>query len=420
MPPPQVLLINIAALAPSHLARCPTLSRLAREGWSAPMKPVFPAVTCAAQATLTTGVPPAEHGIIANGLFDRDMLTVGFWEQPAKLVQAPRVWGLLKERKPDATCAVLFWQHTLYADADVIITPRPIHLEDGMIPWCYSKPAGYYEELCGTLGPFKLHTYWGPLSGIASSRWIVSAAVHTLREKRPDLTLVYLPHLDYAAQKYGPQSRQMFRGLQQLDDLLEQLIAAAGSNTTVFVVSEYSMTPVTGAILPNQLLRRAGLLAVREIQGRELLDIERSGAWAMVDHQVAHVYCQPGAIELARAALAGVPGVEFRAPDHPRAGQLVAVAPADKWFAYYWWLDDKKAPWFARRIDIHRKPGYDPCELWFNWPLPRVPLRPELVRGSHGRDDAPAVFAVRGPHAPPRAGQVAMTEVAGWILDCFR
>ncbi|MBM3888665.1 MAG: alkaline phosphatase family protein [Verrucomicrobia bacterium] len=420
MPPPKVLLINIAALAPSHLARCPALSRLAQEGWSAPMKPVFPAVTCTAQATLTTGKPPAEHGIIANGLFDRDTLTVGFWEQPAKLVQAPRIWDLLKQRKPDATCAVLFWQHTLYANADVIVTPRPIHLEDGMIQWCYSKPAGYYEELCRKFSPFKLHNYWGPLAGIGSSRWIAAAAVETLRVKQPSLTLVYLPHLDYAAQKHGPQSAQALRGLQQVDDLVEQLVAAAGSDTTVFVVSEYSMTPVTGAILPNQLLRRAGLLAVREIKGQEFLDIERSDAWAMADHQVAHVYCKPGAIEPARAALAGVPGVEFRAPEHARSGELVALAPRDKWFAYYWWLDDKKAPSFARRIDIHRKPGYDPCELWFNWPLPRVPLRPGLVKGSHGRDDVPAVFAVRGPQAPARAGQVEMTEVAGWILDCFR
>ena len=421
MPSPKVLVINVAALAPEHIVRCPNIARLAREGWAAPMDPVFPAVTCTVQATLTTGVPPAQHGIVANGLFDRDTLSFGFWEQPVKLVQAPRIWDLLKQRDPSKTCAILFWQQCLYANADVIVTPKPIHNDHGgMIQWCYSKPVGYYEQLCRTLGNFKLHHYWGPLAGIGSSRWIANAAIATLREKQPDLTLVYLPHLDYSSQKFGPQSPQLERGLQQVDDLVGQIVAAAGPETTVFVVSEYSITPVTGAILPNRILRRAGLLAVREIAGREYLDIEHSAAWAMVDHQVAHIYCQPGAVDAARTTLSQEAGIEFRKPDHPRSGELVAVAPRDKWFAYYWWLDDRKAPPFARHIDIHRKPGYDPCELWFDWPWLRIPLRPDRVCGSHGRDDVPATFVARGPAAPPRRERVAMTDVAGCILDCFR
>jgi predicted AlkP superfamily pyrophosphatase or phosphodiesterase len=369
---------------------------------------------------LTTGKSPAEHGIVANGLFDRDTLTTAFWEQPVKLVQAPRIWDTLKPREPGKTCALLFWQLTLYANADIIVTPKPIHLEHRMIQWCYSKPPGYYEQLCGKLGAFKLQHYWGPLAGIGSSRWIARAAIETLRARQPDLLLVYLPHLDYSSQKYGPQSPQVARALKEVDELVGAMVAVAPPATTVFVVSEYSITPVAGAILPNQILRRAGLLAVREIAGHEYLDIERSAAFAMVDHQAAHVYCQPGAIESARAALAQEPGVEFRKPDHARSGELVAVAPAGKWFAYYWWLDDRKAPPFARHIDIHRKPGYDPCELWFDWPRLRIPLRPELVKGSHGRDDAPATFLARGPQAPGRRERVAMTEVAGWLLDCFR
>jgi predicted AlkP superfamily pyrophosphatase or phosphodiesterase len=419
MSSPKVLVINIAALAPQHVAQCPTLSRLADSGWSAPMTPTFPAVTCSAQATLTTGRPPSAHGVIANGLFDRDKLEVAFWEQAAKLVQAPRLWDILKQHNPAATCAVLFWQHSLYANADIVVTPKPIHLEHSMLLWCYSKPAGYYEELCGALGKFKLQNYWGPLAGIGSSRWIAAATARTLRTKQPDLTMVYLPHLDYGFQKHGPDSPQTARDLKQMDDCVAEIVSAATPGTTVFVVSEYSITAVTGAILPNQLLRQAGLLAVREIGGGEYLDIERSAAFAMVDHQVSHIYCKPDAVEPARRVLAAA-GVEFRQPDHPRSGELVAVAPRDKWFAYYWWLDPRKAPSFARHIDIHRKPGYDPCELWFDWPWLRIPTRPELVKGSHGRDDAPAAFVVTGPQAPARRERVAMTDVAGWILDCFR
>ncbi len=415
----KVLVINIAALSPGHVAQCPTLSRLAAEGWSAPMTPVFPAVTCTGQATLTTGKPPSVHGIIANGLFDRDKLEVGFWEQPAKLVKAPRIWDLLKERNPAATCAVLFWQHSLFANADIVITPKPIHLDHRMVSWCYSKPAGYYEELCRVLGNFKLHHYWGPLACIGSSRWIARAAMNTLRTKQPDLTMVYLPHLDYGFQKHGPESPHTARDLDLVDALVSDIVGAAGPDTTVFVVSEYAITPVTGVILPNQLLRRAGLLAVREIAGGEYLDIERSAAFAMVDHQVAHIYCKPDAVEPARRVLTEA-GVEFRAPDHARSGELVAVAPRDKWFAYYWWLEPRRAPPFAHHIDIHRKPGYDPCELWFDWPRFRIPLKPERVRGSHGRDDEPAVCIVRGPQAPPRREKVDMTDVAGWILDGLR
>ena len=419
MSSPKVLVINVAALAPQHVSQCPALSRLAASGWSAPMTPVFPAVTCTAQATLTTGKPPSAHGIIANGLFDRDKLEVAFWEQPAALVRAPRLWDILKQRRPAATCAVLFWQHSLHANADIVVTPKPIHLEHGMVSWCYSKPAGYYEELCGALGKFKLHNYWGPLAGIGSSRWIAAAAVRTLQTRQPDLTMVYLPHLDYGFQKHGPESPHTARDLKQVDALVAEIVGAAGPDTTVFVVSEYSIAPVTGAIFPNQLLRQAGLLAVREIGGGEYLDIERSAAFAMVDHQVAHIYCKPGAVEPARRALAAA-GAEFRAPDHPRSGELVAVAPRDKWFAYYWWLEPRRAPPFARHIDIHRKPGYDPCELWFDWPWLRTPLKPELVKGSHGRDDTPAACIVSGPQAPTRRERVAMADVTGWILDCFR
>jgi len=372
-----VVVLNIVGLAPHHQRAMPSLARFA---WR-PMRPSFPAVTCSVQATLLTGTNPEHHGIVGNGWFDRDTSEVKFWEQPGTLVQRPRVWDLLPEKKT----AVLFWQHSMFINADVVVTPRPIHSHHKLIQWCYSKPPGYYEDLTSEISDFKLQSYWGPLAGIASSRWIAKAALATWRRRRPDLTLVYLPHLDYASQKLGPDQPQPLR---EIDAVVGELLTGIGDDASVVVCSEYSLSPVSGALYPNRALRKAGLLRVREIAGREYLDFECSDAFAVVDHQVAHVYCKPGAVDAARAALGDV---EFTTIAHPRAGELVAVAPRGKWFAYYWWDDWNKAPDFAHSVDIHRKPGYDPCELWFDWPRtlrslhPATATRPELVKGSHGR-----------------------------------
>jgi predicted AlkP superfamily pyrophosphatase or phosphodiesterase len=293
---------------------------------------------------------------------------------------------------------VLFWQNSMFINADTVVTPRPLHLDHEFIQWCYSKPAGYYEQLAGKLGGFKLQHYWGPLAGLGSSRWIAQAAKLTWRDQRPDLMLVYLPHLDYASQKFGPEVPQQLR---EIDAIVGELLAGL-ADANVIICSEYSLSPVTGALFPNRQLRAAGLLRVRNIAGKEYLDYELSDAFAMVDHQVAHIFCKPHAIAAARQALAA-DGVEFTSIAHPRAGELIAIAPADKWFAYYWWDDWNQAPSFAHSVDIHRKPGYDPCELWFDWPHtlrhfwrfpPATGIRPELVKGSHGRvDHDPAGWA---------------------------
>jgi hypothetical protein len=381
----HVVILNLVGLAPRHQAR---MRSLAGFHWR-PLRPSFPAVTCSVQATLLTGTPPSEHGIIANGYFDRDTREVRFWEQPSALVQRPRLW----DRLPGCKTAVLFWQNSLFANADIVVTPRPLHLDHQFVPWCYAKPVGYYEALRSALGAFPLMRYWGPLAGIQSSRWIANAARQTWRQHKPNLLLVYLPHLDYDSQRRGPDMP-----VAELDAVVGELLAEFTGRATVIVCSEYSLAPVAGALHPNRQLRAAGLLRVREIAGREYLDTELSAAFAMVDHQVAHIFCQPGAADAARAALTGC---EFTTIAHPRAGELVAVAPRDKWFAYYWWTDPGRAPAFAHSVDIHRKPGYDPCELWLDWPRslrrlhPATVVDPDRVRGSHGRVDAdPAGWAV--------------------------
>lgn len=402
-----VILLNVVGLSPRHFeqpALIPNLSKLKHR----PMKPTFPAVTCSMQATLLTGQPPSKHGIIANGYFDRDTYEVKFWEQPSSLVQSPRLWDMLPGKKT----AVLFWQNSMFINADIVVTPRPLHLDSGMVQWCYSKPIGYFEKLRAEIGDFKLQHYWGPVAGLGSSRWITEAAKWTYRHERPDLMLVYLPHLDYSSQKFGPTQPQ---ALSEVDALVGELMF---DDATVIVCSEYALTPVTAALYPNRQLRAAGLLRCREIAGKEYLDYELSDAFAMVDHQIAHIYCKPGKIDAARAALLGL---EFTTLAHPRAGELIAVAPRDRWFAYYWWDDWAKAPEFAYTVDIHRKPGYDPCELWFDWKkflrtrrLPTTSTNPALVKGSHGRvDDDPrdwAVLATREDFGLPE--QVTATALA--------
>jgi predicted AlkP superfamily pyrophosphatase or phosphodiesterase len=390
----HVVILNVVGLSPRHFEQPElilNLAAFAKRGMMRPMRPSFPAVTCSVQATMLTGKPPSQHGIIANGYFDRNTFEVKFWEQPAALVQAPRLWDMLPGRKK----AVLFWQNSMFINADIVVTPRPLHLDSGMVQWCYSKPTGYYEDLKSQIGEFKLQSYWGPVAGLASSQWIARAAQYTWHKHKPNLLLAYLPHLDYSSQKFGPESSQARQALRAIDAVVGDLLQLGAAT---IVCSEYSLTTVTGAIYPNRLLREAGLLRVREIAGKEYLDFELSDAFAMVDHQIAHIYCRPGKTDAARQAL---PGVEFAQINHPRAGELVAVAPVGKWFAYYWWTDWAKAPEFAFTVDIHRKPGFDPCELWFDWPrflrtrkLPTIATNPDLVKGSHGRvDDDPAGWA---------------------------
>ncbi len=402
----HVVLLNIVGLSPRHFERperIPNLARFAQRGQMRPLRPTFPAVTCSVQASLLSGTPPDVHGIVANGYYDRATHEVKFWEQPDALVEAPRLWDLLKAKNPDCKTAVLFWQNSMFIQSDIVVTPRPLHLDSGMVQWCYSKPAGYYEEVAGAIGDFKLQQYWGPVAGLGSSQWIARCARYTWEKHRPHLLAVYLPHLDYASQKYGPDSPQVGLALREVDGVAADLLKL---DATIVVCSEYALSPVRRAIYPNRLLRNAGLLRVREIAGKEYLDYERSDAFAMVDHQVAHIFCKPGMVETARQTLMWErpsgrdrsgqewpSHIEFSTIAHPRAGELIAVAPPDEWFAYYWWEDWAKAPEFAFFVDIHRKPGYDPCELWFDWRRmartfkPQTATDPSLVKGSHGRVD---------------------------------
>lgn len=427
---------NVVGLSPAHLKyleELPACSQLIKNGKKAIMEPVFPCLTIPGQASLATGKYPHDHGMIANGLFYRDRFEVSFWDQYRALLQAEPFWESIKKKKPELKTAVLFWQSTLYGNADIIITPKPMHTDHRMIPWCYSKPVGLYENLVSKIEQFDLRHYWGPMASPMSSRWIMDAAISVLKEHRPNLMMTYLPILDYSCQRFGPEDPGVLNDLKIVDELIGNFLDALDSmgikkNSAIALFSEYSMSRVTGAAFPNLLLREAGFLDVREIEGREYLDIEMSRAFAMVDHQIAHVFVQNKEDEKEVAELLQkTDGIQLvlnkdqqkkYMADHERSGELLAVADHDRWFAYYWWNDPEKAPDFAHTVDIHRKPGYDPLELFFAPDKKGISMDTSLIKGSHGAPaegkDRKAVLMIGGDGLEDLAlaQEIEMVEVA--------
>jgi predicted AlkP superfamily pyrophosphatase or phosphodiesterase len=432
----------------------PRLAALAGAGGRRPLRTILPAVTCSVHATFTTGLPPAGHGCVANGWYFRDLSEVWLWRQSNRLVAGEKVWEAAARQDPGFTCAVLFWWYNMYSTATWSVTPRPMYPADGRkIPDIYTQPPELRDELTARLGPFPLFHFWGPTASLVSSQWIADSARHVLDTRRPTLTLVYLPHLDYNLQRLGPGDPAIRQDLAAIDGVCGELIDhVRRDGSRVVVLSEYAITPVSGAVHVNRALREARLIQVRRELGRELLDPGASEAFAVADHQVAHVYVRRAdRVGEVKQLLEALPGVEAvldadgkRAAglDHPRAGELVAVARPDRWFTYYYWLDDAVAPDFARTVDIHRKPGYDPVELFLDpalraprasvgWRLLKktlglrylmdvIPLDASLVKGSHGRptdrlDAGPVVLSSEPALLP--ADVVDATAVKRLILD---
>ena len=456
----RVLLLDIAGLTPRLVGDdTPNLKAFRSSGAFAPMTAVLPAVTCSAQATLLTGLTPDRHGAVGNGWLDPATMDVALWRQSNRLVSGEKLYEAARAHDPGFTCAKLFWWWNMGARVDWSITPRPFYPADGRkILSVYTTPPELQEETEGALGAFPFLAFWGPRAGLPATRWIADAAMRVLARHGPTLTLAYLPHLDYDFQRFGPDHPRSTASLRELDGVFGDLWRAAREREAeVVVVSEYGIGAVDSPVHVNRALRRAGLLAVRATPVGEVLDVFASRAFALSDHQVAHVYArEPADAAAAAVVLRELDGVERiyagdeRAAvglDHPRAGALVAVARPRAWFTYYYWLDDDAAPDFAPTVDIHRKPGYDPCELFVDpaLALPRlrvarrllrkklglrylmdvVPLDATLVGGSHGRPpddplDGP-LFACSRPFgecgAEPEDGSVAMTSVKERVLD---
>jgi predicted AlkP superfamily pyrophosphatase or phosphodiesterase len=382
------------------------------------IKPPFPAVTTTSQSVYLTGKYPNSHGIVGNGWYDNIDSEVKFWKQSNKLVGDEKIWDAARRKDPKFTCANMFWWYNMYSTADYSVTPRPQYHSDGVkMPDCYSHPADLRDELQEAFGTFPLFNFWGPNANIKSTNWIADASIYVDKKYDATLTFIYLPHLDYCLQKFGVDFEKIKGDLQEIDQVVERLITHFESKgAKVIILSEYGINDVSKPIHINRILREAGYIALREEQGLELLDPGASRAFAVSDHQIAHVYCpDTSIIEEVKLLLMQTRGVKKVLSgeelatyhiDHPRSGDLVLIADNDAWFTYYYWLDDKKAPDFARCVDIFKKPGYDPVEMFmdpknpfiklraayklarkltgFRYRMDVIPLDGTLVKGSHG------------------------------------
>ncbi len=431
----HIIVLDVVGLSFEHLQNktlLPHISALLDQGSLHRLQPVFPALTMPVQASMTTGSFPETHGVVANGFYFPELYQVNFWEQASSLVQGERIWDQVRKDNRSAKTAALFFQNTLYADCDVIITPRPMHTDDGLVQWCYSKPLNFYEELTEKIGEFNLMHYWGPMASIGSSRWIAGAVLETLERQRPELMFVYLPHLDYCTQVYGPGSVKVLEEVREVDKEVGRIVQGVDAlklrgNTTFLVLAEYAFQAVQGDIPLNKFLRERGLLRVRTIAGREYLDLELSSAFAMVDHQIAHVYIKPGYERETRAVLEQVDGIDFlldgvgkkaQRIGHARSGDIVAVSARNRWFSYYWWTDPAREPDFASHVDIHRKPGYDPLELCLEPGTRKISQDTSRIKGSHGcipsspEDEVPLIISGQKPLGQKVPDAVHMTEIA--------
>lgn len=415
----RTAILNVVGLTPRLLGpRMPRLTQAAQEGGMIRVQPVLPAVTCTAQSTYLTGLPPSGHGAVANGWFDRELAEHHFWKQSNRVVRGEKLWETCRAARPGFTCAKLFWWYNMYSTADWSITPRPMYPADGRKVFdVASHPLSIRDDIKRDLGPFPFPAFWGPMAGLASSEWIARSAEWIEEKNRPDLSLIYLPHLDYNLQRLGPDDPQIAEDCRAIDRVaggLMDFYAKRGVRSVV--LSEYGITAVRRSIALNRVFRAKGWLTIKDELGLELLDCGASQAFAIADHQIAHIYVNdPALLGAVRAAVEAIDGVarvlgpeEKRAAglDHARSGDLVAFSAEDAWFNYYYWDDDAKAPDFARCVDIHRKYGYDPVELFLDpaIPVPKltlagkllkkklgfrglmdvIPLDASLVKGSHG------------------------------------
>ncbi len=405
MPKPLIIL-TIPGLRDKDLWLMPNLKLLVEKGEWASLAHSFPSVTWPSQSNMLTGKLPNKHGVVANGFFWRDAdgdkkNQVEMWTAWNEVIEQPQLWDVLKQNNPSLMTAAWFPMLSKGCGADYVCMPAPIHQPDGSEDlWCYTKPQEFYGELLKELDHFPLKHFWGPLANIRSSQWIANSAVHAAQKFKPDFFYIYIPHLDYAAQKFGPDSQQANEAVADLDDLIGKLVSqmhsAYGLDVVWLIASEYVITAVDHVTYPNRLLRQKGLLQVRIVKGKELIDFEKSAAWALVDHQFSHVFVKnsdPTIVQQVKSIMADETGiqqvlnrseqVQFGI-DHPRSGDVVIISSPDSWQAYYWWLDDMMAPDFARTVDIHQKPGYDPVELCLEMSNMSVPLDATLIKGSHG------------------------------------
>jgi predicted AlkP superfamily pyrophosphatase or phosphodiesterase len=455
----RTAILNVVGLTPRLIGEhTPKIRAFMERSRSALIEPVVPAVTCTAQATYVTGRMPRDHGVVANGWYDREYAEHRFWKQPEQLVQGEKLWDMLRKGDREFTCAKVFWWYNMHSTADYSVTPRPLYLSDGSKVFdIHTHPMILRDRMKRDLGEFPFMNFWGPASGIGSSKWIAASAKWIEEKHWPTLSLVYLPHLDYNLQRVGLKMDLIAEDLRQIDEVVGDLIDFYESRQVkVVILSEYGITDVDRPVHLNRIFRDYGWVSIKEELGLETIDLGGSRAFAIADHQIAHIYVKdPTIMDQVRAVLEQTPGVQqvlgkvekhYAKLDHARSGDLIAIADERSWFTYYYWQDDAKAPDFARCVDIHRKCGYDPVELFidpklkfpklklgltlakkklgFRYLMDVIPLDATLVKGSHGRlpEDQKDWPVLMGdiPSLPSQSA-VRADQVCGHLLNvCTR
>ena len=440
----RTAIINIVGLTNSLITQqTPAILKYQQNSDTHIIKPTFPALTCPAQSTYLTGVTPSEHGIVGNGWYDREYSETRFWKQSNQLVRSPKLWENIRKIYPNYTCAKLFWWYNMYSTADYTITPRPLYPTDGRkIFDIHTHPMNLREKIKKSIGEFPFPQFWGPLAGIKSSQWIANAAQWIEESFQPHLSLIYLPHLDYNFQRFSPNHPESQQSLREIDQTVGSLLSFfQNRHIQVVLLSEYGITQVDQPIAINRILRKNNWIRIKKELGREYIDYGSSPAFALPDHQIAHLYINdPTQRKKIKNTLEKTPGIAQVLDQqekkslhiaHPRAGDLVAVAHPRAWFHYYYWWDATKAPDYAKCVDIHRKPGYDPVELFFDPDrsclklqilskllkkklgfrtlMDVIPIDATLIKGSHGlipqeQSDWPILIGPKKeknkPHSP--------------------
>ena len=418
----KTVVIDIVGLSSSVIGEhTPFIKKYIAKKHFTNIEPLLPAVTTSVQSSYLTGKYPSENGIVGNGWYDHADSEIKFWKQSNKLVDAEKIWDRAKKEDPSFTCSNMFWWYNMYSNADYSVTPRPNYLADGRkLPDCYSQPAELRDHLQEKFGQFPLFQFWGPGANIKSTRWIADASMETEQLHNPTLTLIYLPHLDYCLQKFGPDFDKISTELKEIDQVVEELVNFyENKGAKIILLSEYGIEPVNKPIHLNRVFRKNSLIGIREERGLELLDPGASKAFVVADHQIAHIYINDKSVtDQVKNLLENEAGIDLVLDkeeqknyniNNERSGDFVVTAKENSWFTYYFWLDDAKAPDYARCVDIHKKPGYDPVEMFmssklragykllrkkagFRYIMDVIPLDATLVKGSHGRIGVPDSF----------------------------
>lgn len=358
----------------------------------------FPALTAPAQAAFRTAGDVSSHGMGSGGFFDRTLRKTFLWEQSSRLYEGKRIWEDFRAKggKVGQICT----QQCPGNDTDFYLSPAPIYNRKGsIIQNFHSSPPDLYQKVCENIkSKFNIMHYWGPSASVKASRWIAKATADVMQQmaENEDVYLMsYIPHLDYAPQWHGPDSTETEDAFAEYEACMEIIVDAAKEfGYELQIIGDYAITPAKTAVYPNRLLAEKDYLILQDVDGMLYPDFHSSHAFALVDHQICHVYVNdPDDIPSICAIFETLPGVSCAISredmpewDHPRCGEVILIADEGAWFAYPWWEEEENAPDFADRIDIHNKPGFDPLELFSAiWPPKSVPQDTELVQGTYGR-----------------------------------